>query len=351
MVLTGFIRGLKRTTGFLFKFEILLITIPLLALLLHISLGKYQIPPLSIFSIFIEKFSGRSSTPPTYDTVIFNIRLPRALLAALFGASTGIAGASLQSTLRNPLVSPYVLGISSGAAFGAALSIALGVGRFGHGLLIEAFSFSFALLAIFMTLSISWVRGELSPTSLVLAGIIVSALFTGLLSLVQIVVEPEKTQAIVSWMVGRLNAATWNDVSLSAPLAVVGILGLILLRWRIFILSIGDEEARSLGVNVRRDRMIVIIFASMATASVVAVAGIIGWTCLISPHLTRLIVGSDPRKLLLASQSLGATFLLVTDSIAKSVWTFEIPVGVIATFVGAPLFLYLMRRSMYTWGG
>ncbi len=266
----------------------------------------------------------------------------------IFGACMGISGASLQTILRNPLVSPYILGISSGAAFGAALSIAL----FGTGyyFLTQPSAILFALIAIALTLSLSRFRGQFSPVSLVLAGIIVSALFSGLLSLVQILVEPEKTQTIVAWMIGRLHTVTWRDVTTSVPLAVMGITGLLIFRWRIFLLSMGDDEARSLGVDVERERFLVILFASIATASVVSVTGIIGWVCLISPHITRFLVGSDPKVLLPASISVGASFMLVADLISRTIWTFEIPVGIITTLIGAPMFLYLMRRAMHEWG-
>ena len=178
---------------------------------------------------------------------------------------------------------------------------------------------------------------------------IISALFSGLLALVKILVEPEKTQAIVAWTVGRFYAITWNDVVASAPLALAGILGLLIFRWRSFVLSMGDEEARALGINVERDRMLIIVFASIATASVVSVAGIIGWVCLISPHITRFLVGSNPKNLLPASISIGASFMLAADLISRTIWTFEIPVGVITTLIGAPTFLYLMGRAMSEW--
>jgi ABC-type Fe3+-siderophore transport system, permease component len=243
-------------------------------------------------------------------------------MAALFGATMGVTGAALQSILKNPLVSPYTLGMSSGAAVGAALSLAFNLGVIST----EVSAFAFALLAIFLTLTISRVRGSLSPVSIVLAGIIVSALFQGVLTLIQITAQPENVSAIVGWISGRLNAVSWNHVLLSMPLALVGILGVILLRWRVFMLSLGDEEAKALGINVERERVVVTVLASLAVSSVVTAAGIIGWVCLIAPHLTRLMVGSDPKRLLPASLSLGATFLLVADALAKSIWSYEIPV-------------------------
>ena len=316
-----------------------LILFPLLLFLLYLSVGKYPLPLNAIPSVLLEDSIEYA--------IIFNIRLPRAIEAMLFGAYMGISGAALQTILRNPLVSPYILGISSGAAFGAALSIALLGTR--YFLLTQPSSILFALIAITLTLSLSRFRGLFSPVSLILAGIIVSALFSGLLSLVQILVEPEKTQAIVAWVIGRLHTITWRDVTISVPLALVGILGLLILRWRVFLLSMGDGEAKSLGVDVEKERMLVIIFASIATASVVSVTGIIGWVCLISPHITRFVVGSDSKVLLPASISVGVSFMLVADLISRTIWTYEIPVGIITSLIGAPMFLYLMRRVMYEW--
>lgn len=322
------------------KYKLGLILLPLLLFLIYMSLGKYSVSLTELPSTLFEDSMERA--------ILLNVRLPRAIEAMLFGACMGISGAALQTTLRNPLVSPYILGISSGAAFGAALSIAL-LGS-GYFFLTQPSAIIFALIAIFLTLSMAKFRGQFSPVSLVLAGVIVSALFSGLLSLIQILVEPEKTQTIVAWMIGRLHTITWGDVFTSFPLAVLGIIGLLIYRWRIFLLSMGDEEARTLGVDVERERMLVILFASIATASVVSVCGIIGWVCLISPHITRFLVGSDPKVLLPASISVGASFMLLADLISRTVWVFEIPVGIITTLVGAPMFLYLMRRAMHEWG-
>ncbi|MDI3502791.1 MAG: iron complex transport system permease protein [Archaeoglobi archaeon] len=322
------------------KYKLGLILLPLLLFLIYMSLGKYSVSLTELPSTLFEDSMERA--------ILLNVRLPRAIEAMLFGACMGISGAALQTTLRNPLVSPYILGISSGAAFGAALSIAL-LGS-GYFFLTQPSAIIFALIAISLTLSMAKFRGQFSPVSLVLAGVIVSALFSGLLSLIQILVEPEKTQTIVAWMIGRLHTITWGDVFTSFPLTVLGIIGLLIYRWRIFLLSMGDEEARTLGVDVERERMLVILFASIATASVVSVCGIIGWVCLISPHITRFLVGSDPKVLLPASISVGASFMLLADLISRTVWVFEIPVGIITTLVGAPMFLYLMRRAMHEWG-
>jgi iron complex transport system permease protein len=322
----------------------LLLVAPLLALTLHICVGKYPLTPTIIPTLFIEKLSGVSEH--ALEQLVFFIRLPRAVMAALFGATMGVTGATLQCILKTPckpIHTRHILWCSCGC--GSFTSFNLGV------ISTEVSAFAFALLAIFLTLTISRVRGSLSPVSIVLAGIIVSALFQGVLTLIQVTAQPENVSAIVGWISGRLNAVSWNHVLLSMPLALVGILGVILLRWRVFMLSLGDEEAKALGMNVERERVVVTVLASLAVSSVVTAAGIIGWVCLIAPHLTRLMVGSDPKRLLPASLSLGATFLLVADALAKSIWSYEIPVGVLATLVGAPLFLYLLRHSMQVYGG
>jgi len=316
---------------------IVLLLMPVLLFLLYLCIGKYPVSLTSLFNPSLEN--------ATEQLVLFNIRLPRALEAMLFGACMGISGAAMQTSLRNPLASPYILGISSGAGFGAALAIAL-FGQ-GYAILTQPSAAFFALVAIAITLSLSRLREQLSTVSIVLAGVIVSAFFSGLLSLLQILVEPEQTQTIVAWLIGRLNTTTWHDVAVSAPLALIGILGLLIFRWRLFVLSMGDEEASSLGINVERERILTIVFAALAVASVVSVAGIIGWVCLIAPHITRFVVGSNPRILLPASISVGASFMLLADLISRTVWTYEIPVGIITTLIGAPLFLYLMRRALH----
>ncbi len=215
--------GHRHHSESIFLNKIGLVLLPTLLFFVYLSVGKYAISPNSIPSALFEDSMQR--------TILLKVRLPRAIEAMLFGACMAISGAALQTTLRNPLVSPYILGISSGAAFGAALSIAL-LGT-SYILLTQPLAIIFSLLAIALSLSLSKFRGQFSPASLVLAGIIVSAFFSGLLSLVQILVEPEKTQTIVAWIIGRLYDITWDDVVTSAPLAITGIAGLLIFRWRI----------------------------------------------------------------------------------------------------------------------
>ena len=318
---------------------VLLIIIPVILFFLYLSVGRYDVP---VSHIITGNYSSNFE-----QIAVINIRLPRAIIAACFGAVMAISGASLQTVLRNPLVSPYILGISSGAAFGAALSMAL-MGT-GLTLMIQPCAIFFGLLAIGLSLGVACIRGEISPISVVLGGVIVSALFSGFLSLVQIIVEPEKAQAVIAWMAGRLNTISWNDVYQGLPLSVISIAALLIMRWRLFALSMGDEEAKSLGISVNRERLICILFACIGTAAIVSICGVIGWVCLISPHITRFIFGSHPALLLPASISVGISFMLVADLISRTIWEFEIPVGIITTIIGAPLFLYLMRKNIYEW--
>jgi iron complex transport system permease protein len=168
--------------------------------------------------------------------------------------------------------------------------------------------------------------------------------------LVQITVDPMRLAGVVSWIAGRLNAVSWGDIVISVPLALVGLSLLMMLRWRIFILSLGDDEAKALGVNVVRERLIIILLSCLAVSAVVAVVGIVGWVCLIVPHIARLLGGSDPKKLLPISMSVGVTFLLLVDTLARTIWTYEVPIGIITTLIGAPLFLYLLKRSAQVFG-
>lgn len=321
-----------------------LIALPIVTFAFHVCVGRYLFNPLQALASLISHHEA--SRKSIEYIILFNVRLPRAIMAMLFGAVMGVSGATLQTLFRNPLVSPYTLGISSGAAFGAALSLALGF----CGLSADASALIFSLSALLLTLSISKIRGGLSPVSIVLAGVIVSALFQGALMLVQITVDPMRLTGVVSWIAGRLNAVSWDDIVISIPLALVGLSLLTMLRWRIFVLSLGDEEARTLGVNVVRERLIIILLSCLAVSAVVAVVGIVGWVCLIVPHIARLLGGSDPKKLLPISMSVGATFLLLVDTLARTIWTYEIPIGVVTTLIGAPLFLYLLKRSVQVFG-
>jgi len=256
----------------------------------------------------------------------------------MVGASLSVSGAAFQGIFRNPLVSPYILGLSSGAAFGAALSLA-----YLPGVSIQLAAFFFSLTAVGFTYFMATSKGSTPIVSLVLAGVIVSAVFDSLLAIIQIAVSERALQSIVYWIMGSLGTSSWSKINSAFPLFALGCATMLLLRWRLNVLALGDEEARSVGMNPERYKLIFILAASLAASSAVAVAGIIGLVGLIVPHMLRMIFGPDHRMLIPLSITFGASFLVLVDDFARAGMGFEVPVGVITTLVGAPFFAYLLR--------
>jgi iron complex transport system permease protein len=280
--------------------------------------------------------------PDTVETVIFNIRLPRIILALCVGAGLSISGAAFQGMFQNPLVSPDILGVTAGAGFGAAVGILVG----GNSLMIQISALVFGISAVALTYAISRVYKTTPTLMLVLSGIVVGAIFSALLSLAKYVADPrQKLPAIVFWLMGSLAAISKQDVVTSVPPMVAGMVGLLMVRWRINILSMGDEEARSLGIKTDLLKGIIIVCCTIVSAVAVSVCGIIGWIGLVIPHVGRMLVGPDHRKLLPASLVLGATYLLLIDNLARTLISAEIPLGILTAIVGAPCFAYLLRRT------
>ncbi len=257
----------------------------------------------------------------------------------LVGAALSVAGICYQGMFRNPLVSPDILGASTGAGFGAALAILLGASYFG----ISVSSFCFGLAAVFVAYLISRVSRTNPTTAMILAGMMISSLFSAGTSFIKLVADTDqKLPAITYWLLGSLTSIKQRDLLfLSIPFAV-GMLPLLLLRWRLNLLTVGEDEARAMGVNTTLLRLIVVICATLLTAASVSVSGMIGWVGLIIPHICRMLFGYDYRRLIPASAMLGAAFLLVVDDAARLVTTNEIPLGILTAFIGAPLFLYLI---------
>lgn len=276
------------------------------------------------------------------ETLFFNVRLPRVLLALLVGAALSSAGAAFQGIFQNPLVSSDILGASQGAALGAAVAILAGVGSF----LISLSAFGMSLLSIVLVLIISSRAQGGRILVLVLTGVMVSSLFSAGVSYTKLIADPTNQLAdITYWLMGSLTGAKMSDLSLSIIPFTCGLIVLFVLRWRINILTMGDDEAQTMGVNAPRIRFFVIVAATLLTATSVAVTGIIGWVGLVIPHLARMLIGSDYRVLMPASMLLGGTFLLLVDDIARLATTAEIPIGILTAFVGAPFFLYLITRQ------
>jgi iron complex transport system permease protein len=321
----------------------LLILVPLILGVLSLFIGRY---PMSIGDglkiLFSHIFPIDHDWTPAMEAVVMQIRLPRAILAMLIGAGLSISGASFQGMFKNPLVSPDILGVSSAAGFGAAMVILMN----GNAAAVQTSAFVFGAGGVLLTYFVSRIYKTTPILMLVLSGIVVGSLFSALLSITKYVADPyEKLPAITFWLMGSLAAATMKSViTVLIPMAI-GIIGLLLISWRLNILAMGDEEARSLGVRTELLKFIIIICCTLLTASAVSVAGIIGWIGLVIPHIGRMMVGPDNRVLLPTTISIGASFLLVIDTIARAATGVEIPLGILTALVGAPFFAYLLRKT------
>jgi len=308
------------------------------------GIGYLKISPEEIARSVVKQLHssifGYSVETTTTDVIVFQIRLPRIILAGIVGCSLAVCGAVLQSLFKNPLVEPYILGISSGAAFGAALAI--GFGFLGGS--VQLLAFLFGMISVFLAYSMAKSGGEVPVVNLVLAGIIVSALFTALTSLVKFFVDPHQLAGIVYWIMGSFSYASWSSLAIVTPPIIACLLLIMALSWRLNVLSLSDEEAKALGINVNRDRFIVLCLATLMTACAVSVSGIIGWVGLLIPHIVRLAFSSDNRIVIPISASLGASFMIVADNIARTAFSFELPISVLTTVLGAPVFMLLVRR-------
>lgn len=315
----------------------------LAVLLGSLLLGRYALSPGQLLHMLWTKVTGGAADwPLSDDKVVFAVRLPRVAAAALVGAALAVSGAAYQGMFRNPMVSPDILGASTGAGFGAAVAILLGAGYFG----ISAAAFCCGLLAV----AAAWLVSRLSRTNqtvvLILAGMMISSLFSAGTSFVKLVADTQQQlPAITYWLMGSLSSIKDKDVLfLSIPVAL-GMVPLLVLRWRMNLLTLGEEEAQSMGVNTRRLRGAVIVCATLLTSASVAVSGMIGWVGLVIPHFCRMLFGYDYRRLIPAGALFGASFLLIVDDIARLVTTGELPLGILTAFVGAPLFLYLIATG------
>jgi iron complex transport system permease protein len=326
---------------------ILIVLLPFAVFFVSLAVGTFPISPGQLGRALLAPLFPRlgAGLPDAVREIIFGIRLPRLLLGLIAGAGLAVSGASLQALFKNPLVNEFTLGISSGAAFGASLSLVF----LGSGVPPQLSAFVFAVAAVIIVLSVA--RSSDSPiVTLLLTGVIVSAFFSALLSLVEFFASPYALQSLFYWLMGSLASAGWGQLALSLPLMAAGILGLNLMRWRMNVLSMSEEEAGALGVNVRREKLLVVGLATLITAAAVSVAGIIGWVGLIVPHLVRMMVGPDNRRVVPLSAALGAAFLMLADDLAKTLASsFEIPVGIFTSLIGIPFFIFLLRRSKRVW--
>lgn len=315
----------------------------LAVLLGSLLVGRYALSPGQLVHMLWARISGGAADwPISDDKVVFAVRLPRVAAAALVGAALAVSGAAYQGMFRNPMVSPDILGASTGAGFGAAVAILLGAGYFG----ISAAAFCCGLLAV----AAAWLVSRLSKAdqavALILAGMMISSLFSAGTSFVKLMADTQQQlPAITYWLMGSLSSIKDKDVVFLAIPVTLGMIPLFFLRWRMNLLTVGEEEAQSMGVNTRRLRGAVIVCATLLTSASVAVSGMIGWVGLVIPHFCRMLFGYDYRRLIPAGALFGAAFLLAVDDIARLVTTGELPLGILTAFVGAPLFLYLIATG------
>ncbi len=324
------------------RFAILFILL-LAIITVSFAVGWYGISPATILRFFWSQlFRTGESFATEIHTVLINVRLPRIVLGLLVGAGLSVAGHSFQGVFQNPMASPDVLGASSGAGFGAALAILWGLPSTG----ITLFSFFFGLLSIVLVLFLTSLVRAQRVLALILTGIVVGSLFSAGLSFIKLVADPhDQLPAITYWLMGSLNSSQVKQLSFAGPLILGGLLLILLLRWQLNVLMAGEEAAQAMGVRTRLLRIILILAATLVTATAVSVSGVIGWVGLVVPHIARMITGADNRYSLPASALIGAGFLIFVDDIARRATTSGIPLGILTAFIGAPFFIYLILHQ------
>ncbi len=328
------------------------LVLPLLALLalfiMSFALGKFPVSPEELLAVLWGKLTGGASgVSPAVETVVWQIRLPRIAAALLIGAALAAAGSTYQGLFRNPLVSPDILGVAAGAGLGAVFGIFLSL----PVVVVQALAFLGGLGAVAVVyLTGAALRGRDPILVLVLAGVAMGTLLGAAISLVKVLADPyNQLPAITFWLLGSLTAITLPDLRTALPAILIGLVPLYLLRWRMNLMTLGDEEARALGVETRLLRALFIAAATLMTSAAVSVSGIIGWIGLIIPHAARLIAGPEFSRLLPVAMLLGAGYLLAVDTLARTMAEIEVPIGILTAFIGAPFFLWLLATVRRGW--
>ena len=333
---------IRRQTWLADRWPILLV-LPLAAFLVSFAMGRYSITIPQLLHTLYYHFADPSQViSPNMETTVFNIRLPRVLAVLLVGGGLSISGAAYQGMFKNPMVSPDVLGASAGAGFGACLAMLLELPT----LYIQLLSFVFGLLAVAVAVGATRRFSQDAILGLVLGGMMVGTLFQSGTSTLKLLADAdEKLPQITFWLMGGFNDMTTPKLlSILLPVGA-GYLILFLTRWQLNVLSFGEEEARSLGVNTRRVRTLVIVAATLITSASVSVCGVVGWVGLMIPHAGRALTGPNFRRLIPVSAILGSTFLLLVDDVARTAFTMELPIGILTSFLGVPFFFFIFQSS------
>ena len=306
--------------------------------LIALCLGQYTIALQDVIKVLtLQKVDLANA-----ETVIFNIRIPRILVSLIVGSGLGAAGASFQALFSNPLATPDTLGCANGASFGAALGILLGLNALG----IQISALIFGILAVVFVFVFTRYRHANQIMMIILGGMVVSSLFSALVSLIKYVADPNDVLPVITfWLMGSFSNSTVRSLYTGVPMIVLGMVVLYLMRYRMNALSLKEEEAASLGINVRQNRMIVIVASSLITASVVSMCGVVGWVGLLIPHISRMLFGNNHTKVIPGCIVFGALFMLIIDTIARCMYQAEIPVSILTAIIGAPVFLLLLRKT------
>ena len=306
--------------------------------------GAYDIAVIDVYYTIVAHLSPMGdveSISKLHNTIIWDIRLPRIILAIIVGMALATAGAVFQGCFRNPLVEPYILGISAGAAFGAAMGIVYP----SFFISIQLSAFIFGGLAVYGAYSLARVRKETPIVTLILAGVIIGSIFSALVSILKYMASDTALREIVFWLMGGLYYATWKDILIVAPIVLPSFFLLWCMGWKLNILSMGDEEARALGVSPEKYKFIVISLATLITAISVSLVGIIAWVGLMMPHAARMILGPDNRFVIPVAATMGGIYLILCDTLARTLTTAEIPIGILTSIIGAPYLIYLLRNK------
>lgn len=320
-----------------------LIIIFIVCFFFSFALGRYPIKPNELVKILLSKiFPIHQTWAKQTETILFSIRLPRIVMACIIGSGLSCAGAAYQGIFQNPMVSPDILGASAGAGFGAALGILVSLSYIE----ISLSAFSFGIFSVLLVCIISKHFKGSPILGLVLTGIMISSLFSSGTSFIKLVADPnDKLPAITYWLMGSLASIRCEDIAFAAIPIIIGIISIYFERWKINVLTMGDEEAKTMGVNAQSLRMRIIFCSTLITAACVSVSGLIGWVGLVIPHFARMLVGNNYKYMLPASLLLGGSYLLIVDNFARLITTSEIPIGILTAFVGAPFFLYLIVKE------
>lgn len=318
----------------------LLAVLPFVVALACMGIGRYPIPFVTTVRALLSPLTG-VQVAATDSAVLFSIRLPRLLLALSVGMGLSVAGAAFQSVFSNPLATPDTLGVASGASFGAALGLILKANL----LVVQGLALAMGILALAITYWISRKNGKVSIIAVVLSGMVISSLFQALVSFIKVIADPQDTlPSITYWLMGSMAGATYPGLALGLPFIFIGSLMIFLLRWRLNVIALSEDEAQALGSRLKVVRILIMGSATLVTASCVSMCGQVSWIGLLMPHVARLVCGSDNTKIVPVSMSFGAVFMVLVDTIARSVSASEIPLSILTAIIGAPLFVGLLRK-------